>query len=39
MKNALLDVMMGLISLLCIASLVGLFVLPLVLEYWQEMRK
>lgn len=38
MKNIVLDLMMGLICILCILSVIGLFVIGDVLEYWKDMR-
>ena len=38
MKNIILDVMMGLICIVCVLTIFGLFVLPVVLDYWDDMR-
>lgn len=38
MKNIVLDLMMGLVCILCVCSIIGLMVIEEVLEYWKEMR-
>jgi len=37
LKNTVLDIVMGLICILCILTLVGLLVLPIVLDSWERM--
>ena len=37
LKNIVLDIVMGLICILCIPTLVGLLVLPIVLDSWERM--
>lgn len=39
MKNAILDIMMGLIVIVMCITLVGLFIVPYVLDFWMEMRQ
>lgn len=38
MKNLGIDIMMGAVSIVCVISLVGLFVIGDVIEQWKEMR-
>lgn len=39
MKNIVLDIMMGLLCLLLTVTLLGIVVIPEVLEQWGKMRK
>lgn len=38
MKNISLDLVMGIICILMICSIIGIFFLPLAFDYWQDMR-
>lgn len=38
MKNIVLDFMMGIICILCVLTVIGLFILPDVFDYWADMR-
>jgi len=38
MKNIVLDLMMGIVCILCVVTIIGLMLLPVVPDYWKGMR-